>query len=281
MRTVRSLAYRTDLFLVAEGGVVRERERYIVLETPSNPDFYWGNFLLFPEPPDADAATRGHERSWLDAQARELPNATTVLLGWDRPDGATGELEPFLREGFELDESAILTARRAVRPPRLNEDVKIEPISTDAQWRASAAVLTNAFAPRRSGTLDDLRIFVERQIERFQTMQARQMGQWYGAYLGGELAGTLGLVRVEANHEGDAAGHLGRFQLVGTDPKFARQGVCSSLVYEVARRALSEQGFGTLVMAADATYHAARVYESVGFERTETLMAVIKRPPRS
>ncbi|MBX3193170.1 MAG: GNAT family N-acetyltransferase [Labilithrix sp.] len=269
MRSVRSLAFRTDLFLVADDGVVRERERYIVLETPSNPSFLWGNFLLYPEPPDADS----HER-WLDDHARELPNVDAVLLAWDRPDGAMGDVDRFVQRGFALDQSAILTASRVTRPPRMNDDVRVEPLGTDAQWEACVSVLTNAFAARRSGSVDDLRTFVVRQLERFKAMQAKKMGQWYGAYLDGELAGTLGLVRVASE-----AGAIGRFQLVGVDPRFGRRGVCSSLVYDVAHRALTTQGFGTLVMAADATYHAARVYESVGFARTELLGAVLRTPP--
>src|SRR5690606_32624641 len=114
-------------------GDVRDRGRYIVVETPSNPGFWWGNFLLYREPPDAHAAVRGHDRSWLDDHARELPNAGVKLLAWDRPDGAKGDVEPFLRDGFELDESVILTATSVVRPPHWNDDVKVEPIRTDAQ----------------------------------------------------------------------------------------------------------------------------------------------------
>ena len=76
-------------------------------------------------------------------------------------------------------------------------------------------------------------------------------------------------------------GEVGRFQLVGTDPAFARQGVCSTMVHHVARWGLEDQKLGTLVMAADESYHAARVYESVGFKRTESLCALIRKPPAS
>lgn len=271
MWDLRSLLFRTDLFLTSFDGEVLDRGRYVVVRTPTNPGYHWGNFLLYPEPPDAAAP-----RAWRDDHARELPGIDTVLLCWDRPDGALGEVEPFLRDGFVIDDGTVLTAtsRDLVVPPRRNDDLVIARIETDAHWRDAAGALTSAFAARRSGTLDDLRGFVVRQLERYRAMQSSGLGQWYGAFVQGELAGTLGLVRV-------AGGDVGRFQLVGTDPRFARLGVCSTLVHEIARRALEEQGFGTLVMAADADYHAAEVYESVGFRATERLFSLLRTPPKA
>ncbi len=48
MRDRSSLGYRTDLFVRAFDGVVEDRGRHIVVRTPSNPGFWWGNFLLYP-----------------------------------------------------------------------------------------------------------------------------------------------------------------------------------------------------------------------------------------
>lgn len=269
MWNLRSVAIRTDLFLTAFDGEVLDRGRYVVLRTPSNPSYWWGNLLVYPEPPDAAS-----HRVWLEDHARELPGITATLLSWDRPDGASGEVEPFLRDGFAIDDGIVLTAtaRDLTSPPRRNGDVAVAPLATDAHWNEAARALTSAFAPRRSGSMDELRGFVVRQVARYRAMQSAGLGQWYGAFLGGELAGTLGLVRVGASD-------LGRFQLVGTDPRFARLGVCSTLVHEVARRALEEQGFGTLVMAADAEFHAAKVYQSVGFRPTERLLSLLRKPP--
>ena len=107
MRPLRSVGYRTDLFVCAFDGVVEERERYVVIRTSSNPNFWWGNYLLYPEPPQpSDAAT------WLADRARELSGVQATRLAWDRPDGAQGELQPFLDHGFALDDGTVLTARR-------------------------------------------------------------------------------------------------------------------------------------------------------------------------
>ena len=56
------------------------------------------------------------------------------------------------------------------------------------------------------------------------------------------------------------------FQIVSTHSDFQRRGVCSTLVYESASHALENMGAKTLVMVADEEYHAAKIYESVGFK---------------
>jgi hypothetical protein len=274
MWDLRSLAIRTDLFIASFDGVVEDRERYVVVRTPSNPDYWWGNFLLYPDAPDARAGGRGHEGSWIDDHVREFPDLRARVLAWDRPDGAAGEVDAFLREGYAVDEGTMLTATAAgIRtPPRVAADVEVAPLASDAHWQGAVSALTNAFGPNRSGTLEDLRVFVERQLVRYRAMQTRGVGQWFGAFIDGEVAGALGVVR---------QGELGRFQLVGTDPRFGRRGVCSTLVHGAARTAFDRMGVTTLVMAADATYHAAQVYESVGFTQSERLVALINKPPRA
>ena len=44
---IRSLGYRTDLMVRArEGSLVEDRGDYLVIRSPGNPAFWWGNFLL-------------------------------------------------------------------------------------------------------------------------------------------------------------------------------------------------------------------------------------------
>lgn len=275
---LRSLCLRTDIFLTAFDGEVIARDRYLVLRTPSNPGFWWGNFLLYPEPPHALASSLDASDSWLADFTREFPTARATLLAWDRPDGACGDdLEPFVRAGFAIDEGTVLTTTEVVRPARMNGDVTVDAIATDEHWADAARVLTNAFGARRSGTLEELQRFVARQLTRYRAMQDRSLGQWYAARIDGVMAAVLGIVKVPT----DDIGTVGRFQLVGTDPAFARQGACSTLVYEVAQRALVDERMSTLVMAADANYHAARVYESVGFRATERLVALLRKPAKA
>jgi hypothetical protein len=58
---LRSLGYRIDLMFPRFDGLVVDRGGYPVVRTPSNPRFWWGNFLLFPAPLALDDLPRWRE----------------------------------------------------------------------------------------------------------------------------------------------------------------------------------------------------------------------------
>jgi ribosomal protein S18 acetylase RimI-like enzyme len=62
------------------------------------------------------------------------------------------------------------------------------------------------------------------------------------------------------------------FTNVGTHRDFRRMGVCNTLVYEVSCKLLENPNINVLALETDENYHAARIYESVGFKPTERLI---------
>src|SRR5215469_14471062 len=67
---VRSLGYRTDLMIrVLEGSQVEDHGDYLVIRSPRNPTYWWGNFLLLAAPKP------GQARRWLAAFRSEFPAA--------------------------------------------------------------------------------------------------------------------------------------------------------------------------------------------------------------
>ena len=54
---VTSLGFRTYVALrVLEGGQVTDRGDYLVVRSPGNPDFWWGNFILMAALPEVGSA---------------------------------------------------------------------------------------------------------------------------------------------------------------------------------------------------------------------------------
>ena len=104
----------------------------------------------------------------------------------------------------------------------------------------------------------DLKEFYKKSMRQYQKLTDLGVGEWFGAFVDGKLAGSLGIFY---------DGELARYQIVSTRPEFQRRGVCSTLVYESAQHAFGK-GAKTLVMVADDDYHAAKIYESVGFKLT-------------
>ena len=54
----RSLVWATDIDVLAVDRVVERRDGYLVVRSPSHPAFYWGNLLLFHDPPAAGDGAR-------------------------------------------------------------------------------------------------------------------------------------------------------------------------------------------------------------------------------
>ena len=259
---VRSLGWRTDLIFPRFEGEIVDRGDYLVIRTPSNPTFWWGNFLLFADPPGAGDLPRWKQIFRDEIAARE-PSARHFAFGWDRTDGEAGAARPFLEDGFHLNRTVVLTAGAMRRPARHNDEVVIRPLATDDEWRQA---LENQVAYREDGHSEaGWRAYKGPQMARYRRMADAGRGWWFGAFLADRLVADLGIFR-------DEAAPLARFQSVGTHPDFRRRGICGALVYLAAQYALARMNVATLVMLADEAYHAARIYESVGFRPTEHIV---------
>ncbi len=65
---------------------------------------------------------------------------------------------------------------------------------------------------------------------------------------------------------------------MGTHPAARRQGLAGTLVWRAGQHALGELGARTLVIVADPTEAAIRVYRSVGFADHETQLSMHSAP---
>ena len=78
----RTPGFATDLALLGlQGSTVDVRDDYLVVRTPVNPTFHWGNCLVLDRAPLA-----GSLESWLAVFAGEHPGAAHVAMGIDDPD---------------------------------------------------------------------------------------------------------------------------------------------------------------------------------------------------
>ena len=78
---MQSLGFRTDLALLERAGsTIEDCGDHLVVRSPSNPTFYWGNFLLLDHVPAADRVD-----GWLDRFDAALPGARHRSFGFDAP----------------------------------------------------------------------------------------------------------------------------------------------------------------------------------------------------
>jgi ribosomal protein S18 acetylase RimI-like enzyme len=271
----RSLVWATLVDVLPMDRVVEQKDGYLLVRSPKNPTHYWGNLLLFAQPPLAGAA-RVWERSF-EVEFGDEPRVRHRTFAWDRTDRAVGlAQEEFVSRGYALEESIGLVAgQRQVRAHRReNRDVLIralEPASgvDEESWEA---VLELQVANRdQRHTEESYRLFARMRQRDLRAHFRIGRGAWYVAIDPGcgTVVGSCGVV---------VTGERGRFQAVDTALAYRRLGICSRLVVEAARRSAEAHGAERFVIVADPGYHALALYESLGFSREEHVFGVCRHP---
>ncbi|MGA9533744.1 MAG: GNAT family N-acetyltransferase [Anaerolineales bacterium] len=257
----KSLGYRTDLIFARFDGEVIDRGDHLMIKTASNPGFYWGNFLLFAQPPRAVDKSR-----WCSLFEEEIgrpPEVNHQVFGWDTTDGEPGVVQPFLDEGFRLASNVVMTSAEPFPPRRPADLIDVRPLKTESEW--SAAVENQVISRELEFSEDEYRDFRQRQMARYRQMVESDLGDWYGAFVDGRLVADLGVFIDE---------DVGRYQSVQTHPDYRRQGIGGTLVFESGRQAIGKYGLKVLVIVAELDSRAASLYQSVGFQHAEEQMGL-------
>ena len=254
---MRSLAYRTDLMVRERSGAsVTDHADHLVVRTPANPNFWWGNFILVAGPPGPGDAT-----AWRALFSREFPHAEHCSIGVDGVDGETGPAAELAALDLAARVLRVMTASVLARPARpAPRGTAIRVLAGDADWGAAREL---RFAVARDEGQDSPahHDFLARQIAASRALAERGLGWWFGAFDRGALCSTLGIVT-------DARG-LTRYQAVETHPEHRRRGLAGTLLHAAAEHAIAHTPARTLVIVAEPDSPAERLYRSLGFSERE------------
>ncbi len=235
-----------------------ERDDCIVVRTPGNPTFYWGNCLVLPAPPgDADLA---HWQARFDAEIGNLqPDSRHVAIGVAAPWPGM-PLPRWEAAGFAVHRTTMLRLApdallAPCKPPRGAVELRALDMDTESES------LVDLESTDAGGfELGAYREYLRRQHGRYRTMHAAGLLQWFGLWCDGTLAASCGLLRDSA---GDGA--MGRFQRVITHPAWRRRGLCTALVQGVSHFALANWRVREVYMAADPDDVAIGIYRALGY----------------
>lgn len=240
---VRSLALATELGLAAMRGTITDRDDYLVVATPDQPHYHYGNLLVLRAPPQL-----GEVGFWSRRFADELPQCHHTTLWWDGTTGDAGARDELLAHGFAIEQAQVMTAERlsaheAPLPIR---------VLTPDETRATAD-LAFVVGDRHD---EHVRAFQRGRAAWHAGLVARGAARFHGAFDGDQLVASLGLVEL---------GQLARYQDVQTLPAYRGRGLAGALLVAAAeaRRA------PTVVILAEPGSAAARTYERVGFRTAE------------
>lgn len=273
----RSLGWRTDLIFARFDGHVEPRADHLVVRTPANPTFWWGNFLLFDHAPRPGDAVRWRERFDAEIAARQS-ESRHVTFGVD--SAQPFDLPPdFAASGFTRYAATVLTMQRGqLREPRrpIGGEFRIATLRLPEQ--APLAVEMQVAADAGQSESPALyRLFRARQMARYGAMVRAGMGHWFGVFAGGGDGGETLVADCGLFHAPGQS--LGRFQHVSTHPAWRRRGLCSALVHAACRHGFERMQLERLVIVADPLDVAIGLYESLGFERGASTWHLEKAPP--
>ena len=261
---MNNLACRTDAIFHRRDGFIDAFPTHWVIRTPSNPSFWFGNYLLFREAPRS-----GQLASWLDLHRATFGSTLNhTTLGWDEPK--VGEISQFIEAGFKPSHGISLSISAYHGGIEINPDLIVRPLHTAQEWEAMLQQqiqidTEDLHFPEDNG------VFRRRQMEAAQTMVDDHRGHWWGAFRGPELVGGMGLFFDEAET-------IGRFQYVTTARAYRRQRVCTTLLDHIVRHAFATVKPECLVICTDADEKNAAIptYLNFGFEEKMRSYAVFR-----
>ena len=239
-------------FKIPEKSIV-DRGDYLVVNTPTIPDYYYGNFIIFGQPPGSGDLDRW--RSVFADEFGDQPGVEHELFGWDSSTGDMGAAQAFVDAGFTQERDSVMIADELTRPGRCSDEIAIQAVESDAQWDEAARCYASH---GERVTLPNSRVLAN--IAHWRSLAERTDAVRYSATLDGELVAGMGVYRMLED---------GVVDNVVTYPEFRRRGIGRTMVYEACVDAMERLGVRRMVLAADEGGAAERMYERIGFRTVE------------
>src|ERR1035437_4669338 len=238
--------WATDLAILEHcGSIVEDRGDHLIVRTPHNPNFHWGNCLFVT---DEDAV--GEAGRWVNAFQSAFPEATWVAIGLSRmPE----DQDAWVTLGLDVELDDVLTTRSLPRQTPPPEGYTVRRLRGE-DWAKSVARSVAENDRTEEHDPKSFERFAQGQAQARRVLSERDIGASFGAFGGDELIADLGIVR---------CGTTARYQSVGTDDEHRGRGVASHLL-GVAAQWTADRGCDRWVIVTEATNPAGRVYRSVG-----------------
>ena len=256
-----SPGWATDLAILEHtGSLVEEHPDHLVVRTPTNPDFHWGNFVLVTDEDAVDDAD-----GWVGVFGDAFPAAGWVAVGLPRMPAAPA---PWVALGLDLELEDVLTTRTLPRPAPLTPGYTVRRFEGEDWEQDLARSVAENDTTGEEDPASFLR-FARGQLRARQDVSARGLGAWFGAFTADDvLVADLGIVR---------CGSISRYQDVTTDEAHRRHGLASHLL-GVAAQWAADAGCDQWVIVTGATNPAGRVYRACGFEPDTGAVQAYRRP---
>jgi GNAT superfamily N-acetyltransferase len=242
------------------GSTVTDMGDHLVIRSPHNPQFHWGNCILV-----VDDQAVGDAARWLETFREHFPTADWTSIGLV---AMPSDDSAWRAAGVTLERDEVLTTRVLPRLAELPLGYEVRQVATADDWEQS--VLQGMRENDDTGLYDSAlhEVFLRNQVVTRQTLCDTGRAAWFAAFAGDELVSILGIV---------CCGGRARYQSVGTHVAHRGRGLASHLL-GVAARWAADRDCDEWVIVTEATNSAGRIYRSVGFEPAAASVSAY-RPP--
>lgn len=255
--------------------ILEQKYEFNIIRTPSNPIFYFGNFLALKIP-----LYRFDLNKWQaifrDSFQHE-PRVKHFTFTWERNIGNTDSdhesntsaiVKKFVAAGYEYEETHILTmnydqflqSNTNIKP--LDKNIEFREISSESDWQQWQDVGVENQDGDHSE--ESFRTYLADNILNYKNLAKNNYGEYLGAFIDGKIIGYAGMYFLEG---------VARFQDVRVIEGHQNKGIAKQLLIQLINRQKQKHGavqpIETYVIVADEHYHATKLYQSLGFKITE------------
>jgi GNAT superfamily N-acetyltransferase len=256
------LGWATDLaVLELSGSTVDDRDDHLVVRTPANPTYHWGNCILVTD----DAAVDDAER-WVHGFRAAFAGATWVAIGLPR---MPGDPPAWRAHDVELELDEVLATETLPGQAALPAGYVVRRLA-GGDWEQAVALASAENERIGRWSPASYEPFARARARACRLVSEQGVGAYFGAFADGLLVASLGVVRCDAT---------ARYQDVLTAAEHRRRGLAGHLL-GVAARWASARGCDRWVIVTEAANPAARLYRRVGLELHGTNVQAYRPRPR-
>ena len=250
--SIKSLGLKTDIMFFKHNALVKEKENYLVIKTPDNLSYFWGNLLVYPKGP-----VTGDLYKWIEDFKNEFneKEINHMTFAWDLTKSEV-DYKQFENKGFEYDETMILVADDELTPTFVNSDIVTKKVVSDEDWNEiiEFQVLVN----ENDYEEESYRPFITKRFEHYRKLSEMGLGYWYMAIKDDKIVSDLGLFWEDS---------VARFQSIKTQTEYRKQGIAQTLM----KFASDESKCDSFVIEAEEDGPAINMYKTIGFEIRESV----------
>ena len=242
-----SPGWKTDLsILEMSGSIIEDFGDHLVVRTPRNPNYHWGNCILVTAPESAADADK-----WIQRYNHVFPQNQWLSIGL--PEMPT-DSDEWIRHGATLTQFDVLSAATLPMQQPLETGYTAR-MFQEQDWKTlterelAEALSEGGYKP------EVIESFVLETNSSRKQMVDSGKAAWFGVFFDGEMVSNLGIV---------VCGETGRYQSVETNSNHRRKGLASHLL-GLAASWSQEQGCRDWVLVTEETNDAGRVYRLAGF----------------